>query len=66
MSNNLEKALLLPVDLEHYFGCKDDDLILKLKWHNIAISFYLFEPFLFCLFDSVHFIIFVCFFVYKC
>ena len=57
MSNSLGKALLLPTNLEHYFGCKDDDLILKLKLHNIAVSFYLFEPLLFCWFGSVRFIL---------
>ena len=38
-SNSLERALLLLADLEHYSGCQDEDLILKLKWHNIAMSF---------------------------
>ena len=39
VSDSLEKAMLLPANLEHYLGCHDEDLILKLKWHNIAMSF---------------------------
>ena len=57
MSDSLGKTLLLPADLKHYLGCQDDDLILKLKWHNIAVRFYLFEPLPFCL--AVYFIIII-------
>ena len=41
------KALLLPADLEHYSSCQDEDLILKLKWHTITVSFCSFELLLF-------------------
>lgn len=36
--DSLGKALLLPNDMDHYVGCRDDDLISKLKWHTIAVS----------------------------
>ena len=51
LSSNLEKwrggpgiqqlgqALLLSVDMVHYVGCRDDDLVLKLKWHTIVVRF---------------------------
>lgn len=37
MSDSLGQPLLLPADMEHYIGCKDDELVLKLKWHTMAI-----------------------------
>ena len=39
VSNSLEQALLFPTDMEHYSGCQDDDLVHKLKWHTLAVSF---------------------------
>ena len=61
MFDNLGQALPLPVDLEHNSSYKDDDLILKLKWHNIAVSFYLFEPLLFCWFGLFYYLcIYLC------
>lgn len=34
--------------MEHYSSCRDEDLVLKLKWHNIDVSTsYFFHPFLF-------------------
>ena len=34
--------------MEHYSSYRDEDLVLKLKWHNIAVSTsYFFHPFLF-------------------
>ena len=41
VSDSLGKALLLPVDLDHYADCRDKDIFLKLKWHTIAVSVYL-------------------------
>lgn len=38
VSNSLEQALLLPANLKHYVSCRDEDIILKLKWHTIAVS----------------------------
>ena len=31
-------ALLFPEDMQHYSGCRDEDIALKLKWHTISIS----------------------------
>ena len=39
VSDSLGQALLLPTDMEHYFDYRDSDLVLKLKWHMIAICF---------------------------
>lgn len=39
VSDSLEQALLFPTDMEHYSGCQDDDLVHKLKWHTLAVSF---------------------------
>ena len=38
VKENLRQALLLPADIERYSGYQDEDLILKMKWHNIAVS----------------------------
>ena len=38
VSDSLGKALLLPADLGHYLDCWDEDIVLKLKWHTIAVS----------------------------
>lgn len=35
---SLGYALLLPADIKHYSGYRDEDLIHKLKWQNIAVS----------------------------
>lgn len=35
--DSVGQALLLPADMEHYAGCRDDDLVLKLKWHTVAV-----------------------------
>ena len=39
VSDNLGHAFLLLGDMEHYASCQDDDLVLKLKWHIIAVTF---------------------------
>ena len=36
--DSLSQALLFPEDMQHYSGCRDEDIALKLKWHTIAIS----------------------------
>ena len=47
---NLGQALLLPANIERYSGYQDEDLILKMKWHNIAVSNpSFFQPFFFFL-----------------
>ena len=38
VEENLGQALLLPTDIESYSGYQDEDLILKMKWHNIVVS----------------------------
>ena len=38
VAESLDQALLLPTDMEHYSSYQDEDLVLKLKWHNIAVS----------------------------
>ena len=38
VSDSLGQVLLLPANLEHYSDYKDDDLVLKLKWHTIVVS----------------------------
>ena len=48
VAESLGQALLLPIDMEHYSSYQDEDLILKLKWHNIAVTtFAFFHPNLF-------------------
>ena len=39
MSDSLGHGLLLLGDMENYVNSWDDDLVLKLKWHTIAVSF---------------------------
>ena len=46
VSDNLGQALLLPADIEHYSSYRDKDLVLNLKWHTIAVSFFFFFFFL--------------------
>lgn len=42
---SLGQDLLLPVDMEHYSGFRNKDLVLKLKWRNIVVStFSFFHP----------------------
>nr|POE61246.1 hypothetical protein CFP56_61492 [Quercus suber] len=36
--DSLGNALLSLADLKHYSCCQDEDLILKLKWHNIVAT----------------------------
>lgn len=38
VSNSIRHALLLSTDIEHYIGCRGNDLVLKLKWHTIVVS----------------------------
>lgn len=39
VSDSLGQALLLSTNMEHYSSCRDDDLVLKLKSHTIAVRF---------------------------
>ena len=57
VTESLGKALLLPINMEHYLSYQDKDLVLKLKWHNIAVcTSAFFHPSLFAFF----------FFLLKC
>ena len=38
VSDSLGKALLLPANLEHYADFQDEDIVLKLRWHTVAMS----------------------------
>lgn len=38
LANSLSKALLLPDDMRFWEDCKDEDVILNLKWHSIVVN----------------------------
>ena len=41
VSNSLGKALLFPANLDYYADCRDEDIVLKLRWHTVAISIFI-------------------------
>lgn len=47
--DSLSKALLLPDDMHFWKDCKDEDIVLNLKWHTITIR----TPFLYNHYTSV-------------
>ena len=63
VSDNLGQALLLPADIEHYSGCQDKNLVLKLKWHTIAVSRFFF---FYCFVASPSLFSFTNLLIYKC
>lgn len=36
--DSLGMAILLLANLDHYLDSRDEDIVLKLKWHTIAVS----------------------------
>ena len=64
ISDSLMQALLLLADIEHYSGCQDENLVLKLKWHTIAVSRFFF--FFYCFIASPSLFSFASLLIYKC
>lgn len=67
VSDSLGQVLLLPANMVHYVDCRDDDLVLKLKWYTITIRFSSTRAFCQCLFPHlfIYFTYFYCISVIK-